>query len=231
MEPGGLRPARSSSTRCTRAWWSSAGTSGSGTATAVTSRPCASSARARLRRSSSSRTVGPRGGASEGGRRWSSTWVRELLAEGDVAAAAGILGRPHRVDGVVVHGDHRGRELGYPTANLEPGRRGAGPGGRRLRRPAGAALAAAGAADAACSAPRSRSARTRPSTAPSGGSRPTCWTATTSTSTASASRSSSSSGCGRRCGSTASTRWSPRWARRRPLARRARRPQPSATSG
>ncbi|MGZ4650162.1 MAG: bifunctional riboflavin kinase/FAD synthetase [Kineosporiaceae bacterium] len=53
-----------------------------------------------------------------GGRRWSSSWVRELLAEGDVAAAAGILGRPHRVTGVVVHGDHRGRELGYPTANL-----------------------------------------------------------------------------------------------------------------
>jgi riboflavin kinase/FMN adenylyltransferase len=51
-------------------------------------------------------------------RRWSSSWVRELLAEGDVATAARILGRPHRVGGVVVHGDHRGRELGYPTANL-----------------------------------------------------------------------------------------------------------------
>jgi riboflavin kinase/FMN adenylyltransferase len=51
-------------------------------------------------------------------RRWSSTWVRELLAEGDVAGAAQVLGRPHRVTGVVVHGDHRGRELGYPTANL-----------------------------------------------------------------------------------------------------------------
>jgi len=35
-----------------------------------------------------------------------------------VAGAAQILGRPHRVEGVVVHGDHRGRELGYPTANL-----------------------------------------------------------------------------------------------------------------
>jgi riboflavin kinase/FMN adenylyltransferase len=54
------------------------------------------------------------------GRRWSSTWARELLAEGDVAGAARILGRPHRVEGVVVHGDHRGRELGYPTANLDP---------------------------------------------------------------------------------------------------------------
>jgi riboflavin kinase/FMN adenylyltransferase len=35
-----------------------------------------------------------------------------------VAGAAEVLGRPHRVTGVVVHGDHRGRELGYPTANL-----------------------------------------------------------------------------------------------------------------
>jgi riboflavin kinase/FMN adenylyltransferase len=52
------------------------------------------------------------------GRRWSSSWVRELLAQGDVARAAEVLGRPHRVTGVVVHGDHRGRELGYPTANL-----------------------------------------------------------------------------------------------------------------
>ncbi|MBC7292415.1 MAG: bifunctional riboflavin kinase/FAD synthetase [Actinotalea sp.] len=51
-------------------------------------------------------------------RRWSSTWVRELLGAGDVEAAAEILGRPHRVRGVVVHGDARGRELGYPTANL-----------------------------------------------------------------------------------------------------------------
>ncbi|MBX9245709.1 bifunctional riboflavin kinase/FAD synthetase [Actinotalea ferrariae] len=54
----------------------------------------------------------------EGSRRWSSTWVRELLTEGDVVGAAHILGRPHRVRGTVVHGDARGRELGYPTANL-----------------------------------------------------------------------------------------------------------------
>ena len=53
-----------------------------------------------------------------GARRWSSSWTRELLAGGDVAAAAEVLGRPHRVSGVVVHGDHRGRELGFPTANL-----------------------------------------------------------------------------------------------------------------
>jgi len=51
-------------------------------------------------------------------RRWSSTWVRDLLVAGDVATAAGVLGRPHRVTGTVVHGDHRGRLLGFPTANL-----------------------------------------------------------------------------------------------------------------
>lgn len=53
----------------------------------------------------------------EGGR-WSSSRVRTLVSAGDVAGAAEILGRPHRVAGEVVHGDHRGRELGYPTANL-----------------------------------------------------------------------------------------------------------------
>jgi riboflavin kinase/FMN adenylyltransferase len=53
--------------------------------------------------------------------RWSSTYVRQCLAEGDVAAAAAALGRPHRVEGPVVEGDKRGRELGYPTANLALG--------------------------------------------------------------------------------------------------------------
>lgn len=53
-------------------------------------------------------------------RRSSSSWARELLAAGDVQGAAGVLGRPHRLTGEVVHGDHRGRELGYPTANLAP---------------------------------------------------------------------------------------------------------------
>lgn len=53
------------------------------------------------------------------GRRWSSTWVREALQSGQVAEAGRVLGRWHRVNGVVVHGDHRGRELGYPTANLD----------------------------------------------------------------------------------------------------------------
>lgn len=54
------------------------------------------------------------------GHRWSSTSVRQALDAGDVAAAARTLGRPHRVVGTVVHGHHRGRELGYPTANLSP---------------------------------------------------------------------------------------------------------------
>ncbi|MGJ7441434.1 bifunctional riboflavin kinase/FAD synthetase [Aquipuribacter sp. MA13-6] len=54
------------------------------------------------------------------GRRWSSSWVRSCLAVGDVGEAARVLGRPHRLDATVVHGDHRGRELGYPTANLGP---------------------------------------------------------------------------------------------------------------
>ena len=52
------------------------------------------------------------------GGRWSSSRVRDLVTKGNVAGAAEILGRPHRVAGEVVHGDHRGRELGYPTANL-----------------------------------------------------------------------------------------------------------------
>lgn len=50
--------------------------------------------------------------------RWSSTRVRSLLVAGQVEAAAEILGRDHSVEGVVGHGDKRGRELGYPTANL-----------------------------------------------------------------------------------------------------------------
>jgi len=49
----------------------------------------------------------------------SSTRVRRVLETGDVEAAASVLGRHHAVTGVVVHGDHRGRTLGFPTANLE----------------------------------------------------------------------------------------------------------------
>ncbi len=57
--------------------------------------------------------------SGEGDVRWSSTRARALIAVGDVASAADVLGRPYRVDGVVVHGDHRGRGLGFPTANLQ----------------------------------------------------------------------------------------------------------------
>ncbi len=50
----------------------------------------------------------------------SSTYVRSCVAAGDVTAAADALGRPHRIDGFVVHGEGRGgTELGYPTANLD----------------------------------------------------------------------------------------------------------------
>lgn len=49
---------------------------------------------------------------------WSSTYVRGLVRAGDVVSAAYSLGRPHRVEGTVVPGDRRGRELGFPTANL-----------------------------------------------------------------------------------------------------------------
>ncbi|MDN5825186.1 MAG: bifunctional riboflavin kinase/FAD synthetase [Micrococcaceae bacterium] len=51
-------------------------------------------------------------------RRWSSTWIREALTDGDVATANEILGRAHRMRGEIVHGAARGRELGFPTANL-----------------------------------------------------------------------------------------------------------------
>jgi riboflavin kinase / FMN adenylyltransferase len=53
----------------------------------------------------------------------SSTRIRELLRAGDVVGAAGLLGRPAEVEGVVVTGDQRGGTLGFPTANIavEPG--------------------------------------------------------------------------------------------------------------
>lgn len=50
--------------------------------------------------------------------RVSSTWVREALEAGDCAMAARLLGRPYTVCGRVVHGNQRGRLLGFPTANL-----------------------------------------------------------------------------------------------------------------
>jgi len=50
----------------------------------------------------------------------SSSLIRGLLSEGKVAEAARDLGRPHRVEGIVVRGQQRGRALGFPTANAEP---------------------------------------------------------------------------------------------------------------
>jgi riboflavin kinase/FMN adenylyltransferase len=49
---------------------------------------------------------------------FSSTLVRAHVAAGRMPQAAAILGRPHEVSGVVVEGDHRGRSLGFPTANV-----------------------------------------------------------------------------------------------------------------
>jgi len=57
--------------------------------------------------------------APEGAPVLSSTHIRAQIAEGDVAGATRALGRLHRVEGVVVHGDARGRTIGYPTANLQ----------------------------------------------------------------------------------------------------------------
>ena len=52
---------------------------------------------------------------------WSSTYVRTCLTAGDVEGAAEALGRPYSVTGEVVEGDRRGRELGFPTANVPVG--------------------------------------------------------------------------------------------------------------
>ena len=50
----------------------------------------------------------------------SSTRIRRLIGEGDVAGAAALLGRPYVVRGMVVVGDKRGRTIGFPTANVLP---------------------------------------------------------------------------------------------------------------
>jgi riboflavin kinase/FMN adenylyltransferase len=57
----------------------------------------------------------------------SSSRIRAAVAAGEVALAFDLLGHPFTVDGRVVEGERRGRELGYPTANLRPGRRGLWP--------------------------------------------------------------------------------------------------------
>jgi len=56
---------------------------------------------------------------TEGTVRYSSSLVRQLLAEGDVAAASECLGRPYSLTGSVVRGEQIGRQIGFPTANIE----------------------------------------------------------------------------------------------------------------
>jgi riboflavin kinase/FMN adenylyltransferase len=58
----------------------------------------------------------------------SSTGIRRLIEQGDVAAAARLLGSRYRLSGQVVHGDRRGKDLGFPTANLRPPERKVTPG-------------------------------------------------------------------------------------------------------
>ena len=58
------------------------------------------------------------GAVIDHGRAISSSRVREALREGDPQEAARLLTRPFAIRGVVQHGDKRGREIGYPTANL-----------------------------------------------------------------------------------------------------------------
>ncbi|MGW4381550.1 bifunctional riboflavin kinase/FAD synthetase [Kitasatospora sp. NPDC004531] len=58
-------------------------------------------------------------GAAGDGEPFSSSLCRRLVAAGDMAGVAEVLGRPHRVEGEVVRGAQRGRELGYPTANVD----------------------------------------------------------------------------------------------------------------
>ncbi|MBF8970494.1 bifunctional riboflavin kinase/FAD synthetase [Streptococcus sp. NLN76] len=54
------------------------------------------------------------------GKKVSSTRIRAALAEGEVEKVTDLLGRPYQTCGIVVHGDARGRTIGYPTANLAP---------------------------------------------------------------------------------------------------------------
>lgn len=58
----------------------------------------------------------------EGGAPISSSRIRLLLQEGDIQAANALLGRAYAIEGRVMHGDGRGRQLGFPTANIPLGR-------------------------------------------------------------------------------------------------------------
>jgi riboflavin kinase / FMN adenylyltransferase len=64
---------------------------------------------------------------SQGELTFSSTYIRSCIDAGDVVAAATALGRPHRLEGIVIRGHQRGRSLGYPTANLSTPRHAAIP--------------------------------------------------------------------------------------------------------
>jgi riboflavin kinase/FMN adenylyltransferase len=55
----------------------------------------------------------------DGGARVSSSRIRDALLRGDLEEAQRFLGRPYEIEGRVVHGDHRGRTLGFPTANID----------------------------------------------------------------------------------------------------------------
>ncbi len=57
------------------------------------------------------------------GSRISSTWIRESLTKGDFVLANKLLGRQYSISGRVIHGDKRGRELGFPTINIKLNRR------------------------------------------------------------------------------------------------------------
>ncbi len=54
-----------------------------------------------------------------GGQEISSTGIRAALARGDMARSAAMLGHWHRIEGPVIHGEKRGRAMGYPTANMD----------------------------------------------------------------------------------------------------------------
>ena len=141
--------------------------------------------------------------AARSGRR--STRIRSLLGEGDVAGAALLLGRPHEVRGTVQHGDERGRELGFPTANVAVPADVLLPGRRHLRRLVRTAPTAPSTPPPCRSAAAPRSTRT-PTSA--------CSSATSSTSTATSTtsrpRSASCNGCEARRSSTPSKRSSSR---------------------
>ena len=131
---------------------------------------------------------------SDGTQPSSSTAIRHAVLEGDFGRVRELSDTPFRVTGVVVRGDQRGRELGYPTANIPTENGMAVPADgvyagwlTRLDLP----MRRAG-------PPRSRSAPTRPSTAWSAGWRRTCSTGTTWSSTGSRWPSSSTSGCAAR---------------------------------